>query len=248
MCALLEVKNIHTYYGNIKALEDVSITVNRGEIVAIIGNNGAGKTTLINTITGILTPKKGKIFFDNKDITGEATDELVKKGIVQIPEGREVFTDLTVEENLELGAYFRFKKEPKDKIYETIEFVYSLFPPLKQKRNKPAGILSGGEQQMLAIGRGLMAKPKLMLLDEPSLGLAPLIVEEVFNVIRKLRDEGVSILVVEQNAYSALKNSNRGYIIEIGKIILEDKSENLLKNRKVQESFLGKRRRREVNE
>jgi len=240
---MLKVDRISTYYGNIRALFEISIEVSEGEIVSIIGNNGAGKTTLINTITGVINPKEGKIIFNDKDITSLSTDKIVEMGIIQVPEGREIFSDLTVEENLELGAFHRFKKEGEEKILETLEFVYNLFPVLKHKKDYFAGILSGGEQQMLAIGRGLMAKPKLLLLDEPSLGLAPLIVEEVFEVIKNLRSKGVTILLAEQNAYKALEISDRAYILDTGKLVMQDRSEKLLANPKVQESFLGKRRR-----
>ncbi len=239
---MLEVRNLSVKYGEIQALFNININLNKNEIVAVIGNNGAGKTSLINTITGIVKCNEGEILFENKNITNLPADKIVELGIIQIPEGREIFTELTVEENLQLGAYQRFSKEPKDKILQTMEEIYTLFPILKNRKKQIAGTLSGGEQQMLAIGRGLMAKPKVMLLDEPSLGLAPLIVEEVFNVIKKLREQGVSVLIVEQNAFSALKNSDRAYIIETGKIVMEDISENLLRNPKVQESFLGKRR------
>ena len=240
---MLKVKNLFVKYGEIQALHDINIELKKNEIVAIVGNNGAGKTSLINTITGIVQCYDGEIIFNNENITNLPTDKIVKYGIIQVPEGREIFSELTVEENLELGAYQRFKKEDKNKIFETLDEIYSLFPILKNRKNQIAGTLSGGEQQMLAIGRGLMAKPKIMLLDEPSLGLAPLIVEEVFNVIKRLREQEVSILIVEQNAYAALKNSDRAYIIETGKITMHDKSENLLNNEKIQEAFLGKRRK-----
>ncbi len=239
---MLKAVDLSVKYGEIQALFDLNIELKEKEILAIIGNNGAGKTTLINTISGIIHPSKGDIFFNETKITNLSSDKIVELGIIQVPEGREIFTDLTVKENLELGAYQRFKKETKEKIFETLYEVYSLFPVLKNRRNQTAGTLSGGEQQMLAIGRGLMAKPNIMLLDEPSLGLAPLVVDTIFEVIKKLREQGVSILIVEQNAYAALKNSDRAYILETGKIVMHDKSENLLNNPKVQESFLGKRR------
>ena len=241
---MLKTVDLSVKYGEIQALFDLNIELKEKEILAIIGNNGAGKTTLINTISGIIHPSKGDVFFKETKITNLSSDKIVELGIIQVPEGREIFTDLTVEENLELGAYQRFKKETKEKIFETLYEVYSLFPVLRNRRNQTAGTLSGGEQQMLAIGRGLMAKPNIMLLDEPSLGLAPLVVDTIFEVIKKLREQGVSILIVEQNAYAALKNSDRAYILETGKIVMHDKSENLLNNPKVQESFLGKRRNR----
>jgi branched-chain amino acid transport system ATP-binding protein len=239
---LLEIKNLSVKYGEIQALHNINIKLKKNEIVAIVGNNGAGKTSLINTITGIVHCYSGEIIFNNENITNFSTEKIVQYGIIQIPEGREIFSELTIKENLELGAYQRFNKENKEKIFETLEEIYNLFPILKNRQNQIAGTLSGGEQQMLAIGRGLMAKPKVMLLDEPSLGLAPLIVEEVFNVVKKLRIQGVSVLIVEQNAYAALKNSDRAYIMETGKITIQDNSENLLNNEKIQEAFLGKRR------
>ncbi len=240
---MLEINNISTFYGNIQALNDVSINITKGDIVAIIGNNGAGKTTLINTITGLLKPKKGNILFEGNEITGLAPDKIVELGIIQVPEGREIFFDLTVRENLELGAFSRFKKEDKEKIYETLEDIFMLFPILKKRQKQVAGTLSGGEQQMLAIGRGLMSKPKLMLLDEPSLGLAPLIVKEVFDTISELNRNGTTFLIVEQNAYAALSFSNKAYILELGKIVMEGLSKDLINNEKVKECFLGKRKK-----
>ncbi len=240
---MLSIENISTYYNKICALNNININIREKEIIAIIGNNGAGKTTLINTITGIVNPTKGQIIFKNKNITANNTEKLVAEGIVQVPEGREIFSDLTVMENLELGAYLRFKREGKEKVRETIENVFMLFPLLKIRQKQLAGTLSGGEQQMLAIGRGLMSKPKLMLLDEPSLGLAPLVVEEVFNTILKLNKEGTTFLIVEQNAYTALSYSHRAYVLELGKIVLQGKSKDLLNNEKVKESFLGKRKK-----
>ena len=239
---MLKVNNISTFYGNIQALDEVSISLNKGEIVSIIGNNGAGKTTLINTITGLLNPKSGSIIFENQDITGWSPEKIVNLGINQVPEGREIFADLTVRENLELGAYLRYKKEGKEKVFETMEKVFMLFPLLKSRQNQIAGTLSGGEQQMLAIGRGLMSNPKLMLLDEPSLGLAPLIVEEVFKTIKKLNENGTAFLIVEQNAFIALSYSHRAYVLELGKIVMHGRSKDLLNNEKVKECFLGKRK------
>ncbi len=239
---MLKVNNISTFYGNIQALDEVSISLNKGEIVSIIGNNGAGKTTLINTITGLLNPKSGSIIFENQDITGWSPEKIVNLGINQVPEGREIFADLTVRENLELGAYLRYKKEGKEKVFETMENVFMLFPLLKSRQNQIAGTLSGGEQQMLAIGRGLMSNPKLMLLDEPSLGLAPLIVEEVFKTIKKLNENGTAFLIVEQNAFIALSYSHRAYVLELGKIVMHGRSKDLLNNEKVKECFLGKRK------
>ena len=241
---MLKVNNISTYYGKLEVLKNVSMSIKQGEIIAVIGNNGAGKTTLINTITGLLQPKQGSIEFKNHDITNIHTNKIVELGIIQVPEGREIFSDLTVRENLELGAYARYKKEAKDKILETLENVFTIFPLLKKRERQIAGTLSGGEQQMLAIGRGLMSNPDVMLLDEPSLGLAPLIVEEVFETIKKLNKQGTTFLIVEQNAFAALSISNRAYVLELGKIIIEGESKSLLNNEKVQESFLGKKRKK----
>ena len=241
---MLKINNISTFYGKLEVLKDVSMSIEKGEIIAVIGNNGAGKTTLINTITGLLQPQNGSIFFKNENITNISTNKIVELGIIQVPEGREIFSDLTVRENLELGAYARYKKEAKDKILETLENVFTIFPLLKKREKQIAGTLSGGEQQMLAIGRGLMSTPDVMLLDEPSLGLAPLIVEEVFETIKKLNEQGTTFLIVEQNAFAALSISNRTYVLELGKITLEGKSEDLLTNEKVQESFLGKKRKK----
>jgi len=240
---VLKISNLSTFYGNICALKKISIEINKGEIIAIIGNNGAGKTTLINTITGIIKPKTGTIKFEGKDISKLSTHEIVKKRIIQVPEGREIFTDLTVKENLELGAYVRFKNENKNSIYETMEEIFQLFPILKKRQNQISGTLSGGEQQMLAIGRGLMSKPKLMLLDEPSLGLAPLVIQEVFETIKKLNKKGTTFLIVEQNAFAALAISHRAYILELGEITQQGNSKSLLQNNKVKESFLGKSRK-----
>jgi branched-chain amino acid transport system ATP-binding protein len=237
---MLKIDSVSTFYGKIEALKGIDIYIKENETVAIIGNNGAGKTTLINTITGMVKPKAGSIFFQDFDITGKSPEFIVKKGIIQVPEGREIFNDLTVRENLELGAYTRFKAEDKDIIEKDMEDIFTLFPFLKKRQNQIAGTLSGGEQQMLAIGRGLMSKPQLMLLDEPSLGLAPLIVKEVFSVVKELKKQGTTFLIVEQNAVSALQNSDRAYILELGKIAMEGDSNSLLNNEKVQECFLGK--------
>jgi len=238
---LLDVTNVSTYYGQIEAVKDVSISIKSGEIISIIGNNGAGKTTLINTISGLIKPKKGSITFNGVEITTSTVNKIVNLGIVQVPEGREVFSSLTVKENLELGAYSRYKKESKEDIYKSLEDIYMLFPILKMREKQVAGTLSGGEQQMLAIGRGLMSKPKLMLLDEPSLGLAPLVVEEVFETVKKLNKSGTTFIIVEQNAFTALKYSERAYIFELGKVVLQGNSRDLLNDPKIEESFLGKK-------
>jgi branched-chain amino acid transport system ATP-binding protein len=238
---MLEIKDLRVSYGKVEALKGINIKINKGEIISIIGNNGAGKSTLINTITGIIKPTEGYVIFEDKEITSLTTDKIVELGIIQVPEGREIFNDLTVRENLELGAYLLYKKKSPEEINKIMENAFSIFPFLKKRQHQIAGTLSGGEQQMLAISRGLMAQPKLMLLDEPSLGLAPLIVNEVFNVIKELRKSGTTFLIVEQNAFSALKISNRAYILELGNIILEGESKNLINDSRIKDSFLGKK-------
>ncbi|HBR04113.1 MAG TPA: ABC transporter ATP-binding protein [Ruminiclostridium sp.] len=232
---MLEVKNINTYYENIHALKDVSLEVNEGEIVALIGSNGAGKTTTLSTIIGIKKPKSGEIFFMGKNITQTSTHEIVKMGIGLSPEGRLVFPDLTVEENLRVGAYLR-KGAEIDKGYE---YVYSLFPRLYERKNQASGTLSGGEQQMLAIGRALMNRPKLLMLDEPSLGLAPNLVIMIFKLIKKIRDMGVTILLIEQNANMSLHIADRGYVLETGCVKLADTAANLRNNEAVKKAYLG---------
>jgi branched-chain amino acid transport system ATP-binding protein len=213
-----------------------------GEIVTLIGANGAGKTTLLNSLSGIVPPKSGEIVFDNNPITALAPHSIVKLGVSQVPEGRQVFKPLSVEDNLELGAYLRYKKKTgKAEAKQTIEMVYGLFPILRERRKQLAGTLSGGEQQMLAIGRALMAKPRLLLLDEPSMGLAPMISQEIFKVIETLsRESNTTVLLVEQNARAALKMANRGYVIETGRLILEGTAVELLQNKDVQRAYLGK--------
>ena len=239
---MLKVKNINTYYGKVHALKNVSLHLSAGEIVALIGANGAGKTTMLNTLSGVTPPASGTIQFLGGEVAGLAPDRLVKGGISQVPEGRQVFKGLSVADNLELGAYLRFRaRESREAIRRDIGHVYELFPRLEERKKQMAGTLSGGEQQMLAIGRALMAKPKLLLLDEPSMGLAPLVVQEIFAVIERLRrDEGTTILLVEQNAKAALKMSDRGYVLETGKVILEGDAAELLENPEVQRAYLGK--------
>jgi len=233
---LLELDNVKTYYGNIRALKGISLEVNEGEIVCLIGGNGAGKSTTLMTISGILTPQEGNIIYQGQSIISVRPDNIVQMGICQVPEGRMIFPMLTVMENLDLGAYLR-----KDKagIKEDINQVFGLFPVLRERCNQAGGTLSGGEQQMLAIGRALMARPNLLLLDEPSLGLAPILVDVIFRIIRQINNQGTTILLVEQNAQLALQYSHRGYVIETGEIVLTDTSAELLKNEQVKKAYLG---------
>ncbi|MBA3531573.1 MAG: ABC transporter ATP-binding protein [Ardenticatenales bacterium] len=234
--ALLEVDNIHSYYGNIHALKGVSLTVEKGEVVSLIGANGAGKSTTLKTISGLIHPRQGTVRFEGKDLTVYPAHKVAAMGVVHVPEGRGVFSPLTVEENLDLGAYTR---NDKAGIKQDVEHVYSLFPRLKERRTQLSGTLSGGEQQMLAIGRGLMARPRILLLDEPSMGLAPVLVDGIFDIIRTLHKEGITILLVEQNAHMALQVSNRGYVLQTGEIVLQDTAESLRQNEMVQQVYLG---------
>lgn len=236
---LLEVKGINTYYGNIHSLRDVSLHVDEGEIVSVIGANGAGKTTLLNTLSGVLHPRNGEILLEGKPISKLSADKIVRLGISQVPERRQVFSTLNVLDNLLLGAYVRHGRDPKEEIHKDMDFVFEIFPVLKDRQKQTGGTLSGGEQQMLALGRGLMAKPKLLLLDEPSLGLAPLLVREIFRVAGELREHGTTILLVEQNARAALALADRGYVLETGSMVLEGTSEELLDDERVQEAYLG---------
>ncbi|NLY45137.1 MAG: ABC transporter ATP-binding protein [Tissierella sp.] len=233
---MLNVKDLNTYYGAIHALKGVSIQVNEGEIVSLIGSNGAGKSTLVNTIAGLLKPRSGSIEFEGKSIFRMEAYNLLKEGISLSPEGREVFGSLTVEENLKLGAYII--KDPKQ-INDSFEYVYELFPKLKERKGQYAGTLSGGEQQMLAIARSLMGRPKLLLLDEPSLGLAPNIVSQIFELIQQISKEGITILLIEQNAFMALKTSDRAYVLENGVVSLEGPSKDIINDDKVREIYLG---------
>jgi len=239
---MLKIKNVNAYYGKVHALKNVSLHLNRGEIVTLIGANGAGKTTLLNTLSALIPASSGEILLEGKGITGLAADRVVSLGLSQVPEGRQVFNPLTVEENLELGAYLRYRAGgQKGEIAGDLERMFLMFPRLKERRRQAAGTLSGGEQQMLAIGRALMARPKLLLLDEPSMGLAPLVVQDIFRVIVRLREEeGTTILLVEQNARAALKVADRGYVLETGKVILEGKGAELLENKDVQRAYLGR--------
>ena len=236
---LLQVENINTYYGNIHALKDVSLHVDSGEIVAVIGANGAGKTTLLNTLSGVLHPRTGKVLFEDQPIGKLSPDKVVRVGISQVPEHRQVFSSLNVLDNLLLGAYLRHGREPKEEIGNDLDYVFGIFPILKDRQKQMGGTLSGGEQQMLAVGRGLMARPKLLLMDEPSLGLAPLLVREIFRVVGELRQHGATVLLVEQNARAALKLADRGYVMETGNVVLEGTSEELLGDERVQEAYLG---------
>jgi len=234
--SVLSVRNVETFYGAIMALRGVSIDVEEGEIVTILGANGAGKTTLMKTICGLMDPEKGSVTFMGDRIEGMDPDRIVRKGLALVPEGREVFPYLTIEENLKLGAFTR-----RDAIGGDLELVYRYFPILKERRRQAAGFLSGGQQQMLAIGRGLMARPKLMLLDEPSLGLSPLLTQEIFGIIARLNaEQGVTMLVVEQNAHIALATAHKGYVLETGRIVMAGAAETLRKSEDIQEFYLGK--------
>jgi len=234
--ALLEVNNIHSYYGNIHALKGVSLTVEKGEIVTLIGGNGAGKTTTLRGISGILKPLEGTIKFEGEDLAPFKAHELVSKGISMVPEGRGVFARLSVSENLDMGAYIRSDKAD---IKTDLERIFYLFPRLKERRTQVAGTLSGGEQQMLATGRALMSRPRLLLMDEPSMGLAPVLVESIFEKIVEINKEGMTVLLVEQNALMALSIAHRGYVMQTGEIILHDKALNLQTNKTVQKAYLG---------
>ena len=243
---MLRITNINTYYGKVHALKDVSLHLGEGEIVTLIGANGAGKTTILNTISGVTPAANGEISFRTA-VAALSPDRIVKLGISQVPEGRQVFKPLSVEDNLELGAYLRYRNSEKTSaIHKDMEQVFKLFPRLEERRKQLAGTMSGGEQQMLAIGRAMMAKPKLLLLDEPSMGLAPLVVQEIFRVLERLRQEtGTTILLVEQNAKAALKLADRGYVLETGKVILEGVADELLENADVKRAYLGKDKKEE---
>ncbi len=233
--ALLTVDNIHVYYGSIHAVKGVSFEVNEGEVVTLIGANGAGKSTVLNTVSGLLHPRTGTITFDGKDMKGIAPHKIVEHGLAQCPEGRRIFLQMTVEENLEMGAY----TQPNSTIVPGIADVYKRFPRLEERRKQIAGTLSGGEQQMLAMGRALMSRPKLLMLDEPSMGLAPILVEQIFDIIRELHAAGTTILLVEQNAQAALSVADRAYVLETGTISLSGTGAELLASDKVREAYLG---------
>ena len=233
--ALLEVRDIHTFYGNIHALKGVSFEVDSGEIIALIGANGAGKTTTLRTICGLMQPRDGSVHYAGAEISHTRADLLVSRGISMVPEGRGVFAKLTVEENLDMGAYTRRDKGVAD----DLERVYELFPRLAERKKQYAGTMSGGEQQMLAIARALMADPRLLLLDEPSMGLAPVLVDGVFDTVERIKNEGVTILLVEQNAHMALQIADRGYVLQSGEVALSDTAANLRENETVQKTYLG---------
>jgi branched-chain amino acid transport system ATP-binding protein len=233
---LLEVNDVHSYYGNIHALKGISITVEEGEIVTLIGTNGAGKTTTLRTISGVIKPRQGSIFYQGEDLAPFKAHEIVNKGVAMVPEGRRIFSRLTVSENLDMGAYHR---TDGDGIAEDLDRVFKLFPRLKERIHQVAGTLSGGEQQMLATARALMAHPSLMLLDEPSMGLAPVLVESIFETIQEINREGTTILLVEQNAHMALQVAHRGYVLQTGEIVLDNTAEALRSNPMVQKSYFG---------
>jgi branched-chain amino acid transport system ATP-binding protein len=233
---MLEVIDIHTYYGNIHALKGISLTVEQGEIVTLIGSNGAGKTTTLRSICGLQKPRTGSIILNGEDIKSYKAHQIVSKGVAMVPEGRGIFARLTVAENLDLGAYTR---NDRTAIQEDLERVFTIFPRLKERQRQVAGTLSGGEQQMLATGRALMTRPRLLLMDEPSMGLAPVLVEAIFEVIKVINKEGTTILLVEQNALMALSIAHRGYVIQTGQIVLQDTAANLKNNQTVQKAYLG---------
>jgi branched-chain amino acid transport system ATP-binding protein len=239
---VLKLTSVNTFYGAVQALKGVSLHVNEGEIVALVGANGAGKTTVLNTISGLTPARQGKVVFQEREITRRAPEDIVQLGISHIPEGRQLFDSLSVADNLMLGAYRR--KSPRRQIRRDLDDVLGIFPSLAPRMRQLAGSLSGGEQQMVAIGRGLMAKPCLLLLDEPSMGLAPMLVKGILEVIRHLHEQGCTVLLVEQNARAALAIADRGYVLETGKVVLEESAQDLLDNREVQRAYLGKGRQK----
>ena len=234
--AMLEVKDLQVYYGVIQALKGISFHVNQGEVIALIGANGAGKTTTLQTLTGILSPKSGSIVFEGKDLTRTPAHKIVEMGMAHVPEGRRVFADMSVYENLLLGAYTR---KDKAEIAESLASVYKRFPRLEERKGQRAGTLSGGEQQMLAMGRALMSRPRIILMDEPSMGLSPIFVNEIFDIIREVSESGTTVLLVEQNAKKALSIADRAYVLEIGSITMDGKAEDLLNDEAVQKAYLG---------
>ena len=234
--AMLEIKDLEVYYGMIQAIKGISFEVNEGEVIALIGANGAGKTTILHTISGLIAPKKGSITFEGQEITKIPAHKIVENGLAQVPEGRRVFPSLSVLQNLKLGAYTR---KDKKEIDDTLKMIYERFPRLEERKNQPAGTLSGGEQQMLAMGRALMSKPRIILMDEPSMGLSPIFVNEIFDIIKQVSASGTTVLLVEQNAKKALSIADRGYVLETGKIVKEGKASDLLNDEALKKAYLG---------
>ena len=234
--AMLEIKDLEVYYGMIQAIKGISFEVNEGEVIALIGANGAGKTTILHTISGLIAPKKGSITFEGQEITKIPAHKIVENGLAQVPEGRRVFPSLSVLQNLKMGAYTR---KDKKEIDDTLKMIYERFPRLEERKNQPAGTLSGGEQQMLAMGRALMSKPRIILMDEPSMGLSPIFVNEIFDIIKQVSASGTTVLLVEQNAKKALSIADRGYVLETGKIVKEGKASDLLNDEAVKKAYLG---------
>ena len=234
--AMLEIKDLEVYYGMIQAIKGISFEVNEGEVIALIGANGAGKTTILHTISGLIAPKKGSITFEGQEITKIPAHKIVENGLAQVPEGRRVFPSLSVLQNLKLGAYTR---KDKKEIDDTLKMIYERFPRLEERKNQPAGTLSGGEQQMLAMGRALMSKPRIILMDEPSMGLSPIFVNEIFDIIKQVSASGTTVLLVEQNAKKALSIADRGYVLETGKIVKEGKASDLLNDEAVKKAYMG---------
>ena len=235
----LEIRDLHVSYGGIRALKGIDLTVEEGQIVTLIGANGAGKSTTLRAISGLQKPQSGSILYGGEELVGLPAKEIVRRGIIHVPEGRRVFPDMTVAENLKIGAFLR---SDKDGIASDMEYVHTLFPRLKERSWQLAGTLSGGEQQMLAVGRALMSRPKVLMMDEPSLGLAPLIVKDIFSIIRRVNDDGITVLLIEQNANAALRIADYGYVLETGTIALTGTGEELLKNESVREAYLGKKK------
>ncbi len=237
---MLRIKNLESGYGRLKVLKKVTMHIGAGEIVTIIGANGAGKTSLLRTVSGLIRVRSGEILFDMRDVGNLPPEKIVFRGCSLVPEGRQLFGPMTVRENILLGAYPRFRKKDGDGVRDDIERIYAIFPRLRERERQLAGTLSGGEQQMLAIARALMARPKLIMMDEPSMGLAPLVIKDIFSIITRLREEGNTVLLVEQNAKAALAIADRGYVLETGRIIMEGTAEDLLSNRDVQRAYLGR--------